>query len=118
MPLSPDQLTALERAGSLLKQGAISEAEFAKLKTSIMESEMEEEDNDGLLRNAAEIVIANQVGSTSLLQRKLKIGFARAGRVMDMLEELGVVGAAEGSKGRKVLMTIDEYQNSGLPKSR
>jgi len=121
MPLSSDQLTALERAGSLLKQGAISEVEFAKLKSSIMESEgefvTEEEDNNELLISAAEIVIGNQLGSTSLLQRKLKIGFARAGRVMDMLEELGVVGPAEGSKGRKVLMSIDEYQKNGLPKS-
>ena len=66
-------------------------------------------EDDPLLWDAAQIVVETQLGSTSGLQRRLKVGYARAGRIMDMLEEKGIVGPPDGSKPREVL-----YDEEGL----
>jgi S-DNA-T family DNA segregation ATPase FtsK/SpoIIIE len=63
---------------------------------------------DELFRAAAEVCIQNGGGSTSLLQRRLSIGYGRAARIVDQLQEAGVLGPSEGAKGREVLMTLDE----------
>jgi S-DNA-T family DNA segregation ATPase FtsK/SpoIIIE len=81
------------------------------------EKEMEEKDfdmndRDPLFEDAAKLIVQNQVGSTSLLQRRMKLGYNRAGRLMDQLESAGIVGPNQGSKARDVIIkTESELQH-------
>jgi S-DNA-T family DNA segregation ATPase FtsK/SpoIIIE len=64
---------------------------------------------DDMFEDAARLVVQNQHGSTSMIQRRLKLGYNRAGRIMDQMEALGIVGPSEGSKPREVLI-YDEME--------
>ncbi|MDB3906710.1 DNA translocase FtsK, partial [Crocinitomicaceae bacterium] len=74
---------------------------------------MDDEDLDALFADAARIVVMHQQGSASLLQRKLKLGYNRAGRIVDQLEGMGIIGPFKGSKARDVLfadeMALEEF---------
>ena len=67
-------------------------------------------DWDDLFRAAGEVCVQNQQGSTSLLQRKLKVGYGRAARIVDQLHDAGILGPSEGSKAREVLVGLDELE--------
>jgi S-DNA-T family DNA segregation ATPase FtsK/SpoIIIE len=71
-------------------------------------ADFDPDDRDSMFEDAARLIVLHQQGSTSLIQRKLKLGYNRAGRIIDQLEASGVVGPFEGSKAREVLLP-DEY---------
>ncbi len=75
-------------------------------------------DKDALFEDAARLIVASQVGSTSLLQRRMKLGYNRAGRLMDQLEAAGVVGGNQGSKARDVLIKTEADLQQMLDMSR
>ena len=72
-------------------------------------------DRDALFRQAAEVCIQNQLGSTSLLQRRMSIGYGRAARIIDQLEQAGILGPANGSKPRDVLVGLEELDEIEKP---
>ena len=77
-----------------------------------------DDEDDPLIWEAAQIVVESQLGSTSGLQRRLKVGYARAGRIMDMLESKGVVGPASGSKPREVLLDEEGLEDLRTQEAR
>ena len=72
--------------------------------------EDDEDDTDPLLEEAIEMVINNQTASTSFIQRRFKVGYARAGRIIDQMEIAGFVGPMDGAKPRQVLITMEEFK--------
>jgi S-DNA-T family DNA segregation ATPase FtsK/SpoIIIE len=88
--------------------------EFAEEGTAEKE-EFDPNERDDLFEDAARVIVANQQGSTSLIQRKLKLGYNRAGRIIDQLEAAGIVGPFEGSKAREVRIpneqALEQYLN-------
>ena len=81
---------------------------------SVGGAKKEQSRDDELLEEAIEVVVRSGVASASLLQRKLRVGYARAARLVDLMEEMGVVGGYEGSKPRTVLMTPEELEERRL----
>ena len=99
-----EQVTALEKAEKDGEEGAGSQESGAG-------------ERDPLFRQAAEVCIQNQLGSTSLLQRRMSIGYGRAARIIDQLELAGVLGPANGSKPRDVLLGLEELDELTGPES-
>jgi len=95
-------------APSVLERDILEEVQSAALVEAAESVEAMTGDWDDLFRAAAEVCIQNGGGSTSLLQRRLSIGYGRAARIVDQLQEAGVLGPSEGAKGREVLMSLDE----------
>lgn len=98
-----------------LKQNMVEEVvyneDITNVSSPLSETEKNNNDRDSLFEEAGRFVIEKDKGSIGMLQRYFKIGFNRAGRIMDQLAEMGVVGPEIGTKARKILMTQEEFEN-------
>lgn len=103
---------APEEVGSIsvVEPDILEEVRSSELEDASSEVEEISGDWDGLFRAAAEVCIGNGGGSTSLLQRRLSIGYGRAARIVDQLHDAGVLGPSDGSKGREVLVDMDDLE--------
>lgn len=79
--------------------------------------EDDEDEIDPLLEDAIEMVIESQTASTSFIQRRFKVGYARAGRIIDQMEERGIISGYQGSKPREVLMSRQRWQELNMAPS-
>ena len=95
---------------SVVEPDILEEVRSSELEDAVSEVEEISGDWDGLFRAAAEVCIGNGGGSTSLLQRRLSIGYGRAARIVDQLHDAGVLGPSDGSKGREVLVDLDDLE--------
>ncbi|GIW68572.1 MAG: hypothetical protein KatS3mg100_066 [Candidatus Parcubacteria bacterium] len=101
------------KQGGSLDAAASIDFEAEARNGAILSAALEEEDDDGVYEEAKRVVLEHGKASTSLLQRKLRIGYSRAARIMDLLEERGIIGPADGSKPREVLpQAYDTYHTA------
>ena len=117
---------AFAAQGLVLEEASVAEPDILEairareaLETGQTEGEAADEvgDRDKLFREAAEIVIQHQLGSTSLLQRRLKVGYGRAARIIDQLQFSGILGPPDGSKPREVLVGLEELDRICGPRT-
>jgi S-DNA-T family DNA segregation ATPase FtsK/SpoIIIE len=110
------------RIVSYLREYSWMAREPIDLREASLSEQGDQGDDDELLEEAARVIVNHRHGSVSLLQRRLKVGYSRAARLMDRMEEMGIVGPADGSKPRDVLVDESFLEEGGLfeknPESR